>query len=121
MELSTIVLSDVDLLDLRRVSVVFRKQVAEHWRLLWTSNRALCESFDADSNARYLANVEEQRELNRVAWKQRGDPGSRWLRNQNTPHLVARTSTKSGDILLVMARRNAPPATGFPSPPSSSN
>ncbi|MBI5850029.1 MAG: nucleotidyltransferase domain-containing protein [Planctomycetes bacterium] len=65
LELSATALLDVDLLDLRDTSVVFRKQVAEHGKLLWTSDREACDAFSADSCVLYVAQVEEQRALER--------------------------------------------------------
>lgn len=52
---------DVDLIDLRRVSIVMRKEVVTEGRLVRAVDRLACEAFAADSLAMYVALQDELR------------------------------------------------------------
>jgi predicted nucleotidyltransferase len=50
---------DVDLIDLRRVSTVMRKEVVTEGVLVWAGDQAACAAFASDSLALYVALQEE--------------------------------------------------------------
>ena len=51
---------DVDLIDLRAVSTIMRKEIVSEGELVVAADAAACESFVADSLALYVALREEQ-------------------------------------------------------------
>lgn len=66
---------DVDLVDLRRVSTVMRKEIVTEGVLVHCTDAAACEAFVAEARALYVARKEEQRFVLEPARARRSSDG----------------------------------------------